>query len=172
MDRTHMAAVAEAYSTISDKIRALNAAGYARAEIAYFLGKRYQHVRNVLIAPPPKGSPFAPSPALTDPSGSPRGGVSESPQEPFKVEGTIALLRLPVTESGALQLPPETLVALGLRPSGLAIAELDGDRLVVFSVGESIRRVQALVRDLVPGDHSLVDGLIADRRAEASRDDG
>jgi len=37
-------------ATVSDKIRALNEAGYSRAEIAKLLGKRYQHVRNVLEA--------------------------------------------------------------------------------------------------------------------------
>lgn len=34
--------------SISDKIRELNDMGIARAEIAKLLGKRYQHVRNVL----------------------------------------------------------------------------------------------------------------------------
>lgn len=37
--------------TTSAKIRGLNAAGFSRSEIAKFLGKRYQHVRNVLITP-------------------------------------------------------------------------------------------------------------------------
>ena len=35
-------------ATVADKIRALDAAGHPRAEIARLLGKRYQHVRNVL----------------------------------------------------------------------------------------------------------------------------
>lgn len=35
---------------ISDKIRALNDFGVPRAQIAKVLGKRYQHVRNVLMA--------------------------------------------------------------------------------------------------------------------------
>ncbi len=34
--------------SVSDKIRALDALGVPRAEIARLLGKRYQHVRNVL----------------------------------------------------------------------------------------------------------------------------
>ena len=37
-------------ASVSDKIRALAAAGYSRADIARMLGKRYQHVRNVLEA--------------------------------------------------------------------------------------------------------------------------
>ena len=37
--------------TISAKIRYLDAQGFSRSEIAKSLGKRYQHVRNVLITP-------------------------------------------------------------------------------------------------------------------------
>lgn len=47
--RTEMASAVEGLETKSDKIRALNKAGYARARIAEFLGIRYQHVRNVLV---------------------------------------------------------------------------------------------------------------------------
>lgn len=38
----------EKISTVSDKIRKLNELGFARADIGRMLGKRYQHVRNVL----------------------------------------------------------------------------------------------------------------------------
>jgi len=47
--RTEMAKVVEGLETKSDKIRALNKAGYERARIAEFLDIRYQHVRNVLV---------------------------------------------------------------------------------------------------------------------------
>lgn len=36
-------------STVSGKIRALDKMGYTRSQIADMLGKRYQHVRNVLV---------------------------------------------------------------------------------------------------------------------------
>jgi hypothetical protein len=163
-DADRMAAIANAYATTSDKIRALDAAGYSRADIARFLGKLYQHVRNVLVAGPPKGSPFAPAePAAT--------GFEETPAEPYTVDAGIAILRLPLSDGGAVQLPPMALAALGLQPGGVAIAELHGDHLVLFSTQESIRRVQAMVRDLIPGRHSLADSLIADRRQEVE-DDG
>jgi hypothetical protein len=38
------------FKTTSDKIRYLNSKGYTRMQIAKLLGKRYQHVRNVLVA--------------------------------------------------------------------------------------------------------------------------
>lgn len=41
----------EALQTVSAKIRYLDGEGYSRSEIAKALGKRYQHVRNVLITP-------------------------------------------------------------------------------------------------------------------------
>lgn len=41
-------------TTKADKIRALDAAGFSRTEIAQFLNIRYQHVRNTLVAGPPK----------------------------------------------------------------------------------------------------------------------
>src|SRR5215472_7553982 len=43
-----LAAIAGQHATVANKIRALSTAGVARADIARFLGKRYQHVRNVL----------------------------------------------------------------------------------------------------------------------------
>ena len=36
---------------VSQNIRFLNSLGYTRSEIAKMTGKRYQHVRNVLITP-------------------------------------------------------------------------------------------------------------------------
>ncbi|MGN6094227.1 MAG: GIY-YIG nuclease family protein [Luteibacter jiangsuensis] len=43
--------VVEGLATKAEKIRALHGAGFGRAEIARFLGIRYQHVRNTLINP-------------------------------------------------------------------------------------------------------------------------
>lgn len=44
-------------TTVSSRIRALDAAGYTRSQIAKFLNKRYQHVRNVLVTPIKVGTP-------------------------------------------------------------------------------------------------------------------
>ncbi|WP_447763393.1 GIY-YIG nuclease family protein [Sphingopyxis panaciterrae] len=44
--------IVEGLTTKADKIRALDRAGFARAEIARFLGIRYQHVRGTLIRHP------------------------------------------------------------------------------------------------------------------------
>src|SRR6185437_2175833 len=186
---------------VADKIRALAAAGYPRADIARFLGKRYQHVRNVLqddaqtgaqtgaqIGAQTGGQIGAPAGvrAVAQTGGQTGGGYvigradlsglrephgfEEAPAEPYAVDAGVALLRLPVRDDGAMTLPAMALQALGLRPGGVALAELDGERLTIFSVQESVRRIQAMARDLVEGDHSLADGLIAERREEAARE--
>ena len=41
----------DACDTTSARIRLLNAHGFSRGDIARIVGKRYQHVRNVLITP-------------------------------------------------------------------------------------------------------------------------
>lgn len=50
MDKLQMDAVTSTLGTKSAKIRALNALGVTRADISRYLGIRYQHVRNVLVA--------------------------------------------------------------------------------------------------------------------------
>jgi len=68
-------------TTKSDKIRKLASLGASRSEIASYLNIRYQHVRNVLIAP-------APSRGRVDQSASPsevRGGAGVS-VEPLSID--------------------------------------------------------------------------------------
>jgi hypothetical protein len=164
-DTGRLAKIAAPHATVSDKIRALAGAGVPRADIARFLGKRYQHVRNVLEGDAQSGSGgyvlgradlSGTRPAAT--------GVEEA-AEPYVMDAGVAVLRLPVRDDGSVVLPSMALAALGLRPGGVAIAELEGDKLTVFSVSESIKRVQAMVRDLLPGGRSLVDEFIAERPA-------
>ena len=46
----------------------------------------------------------------------------------------------------------------------------DGGRLVLVPIAEAVRRARGMFKDLVRG-RSLVDELIADRRAEAAKED-
>jgi hypothetical protein len=164
-----LARIAAPHATVADKIRALAGAGVPRAEIARFLGKRYQHVRNVLEDDAQNRGGYVLGRA--DVSGVRPPGLEEAAAEPYAVDAGVAVLRLPVGKDGAVALPPMALQALGLKPGAVAIAELEADRLVIFSVAESVRRVQAMVRELIPGNHSLADALIAERRAESARDE-
>jgi hypothetical protein len=169
-----LARIAEPHATVAGKIRALAGAGVTRADIARFLGKRYQHVRNVLEDDAQSGgSGYVVGRAdvsAVRPEHPP--GLEEAAAEPYAIDAGVAVLRVPVRADGALALPPMALQALGLRPGAVAVAELEADRVVIFSVDESVRRMQAMVRDLIPGDHSLAESLMAERRAEAARDEG
>lgn len=71
-ERRKMSEIAAGLPTKSAKIRALDDAGYSRSEIANFLGIRYQHVRNVLVAPKPKRERGLSEPAAPWTAGRPR----------------------------------------------------------------------------------------------------
>ena len=158
-----MTQIVEPFTTVSDKIRALDAAGAPRAEIARFLGKRYQHVRNVLVEGPPKPRYTVGRVEFSD--------VREAPALTFSMDANTSMFRLPIAQDGTVQLPASVLETLGLKPGGIAIAELQADRLTMLSVGESIRRVQQMARELIPNRTGLVDELIADRRREAAAEE-
>lgn len=155
---THrMREVIRGLETVSDKIRALDAAGFARADIARFLDKRYQHVRNVLVAARP---------------------AKEVPQRPDSLRADVAEVaaqprlkaRLQIGAGGRIVIPAEMREAMGVAEGdGLLARVVDGE-LQLLSQDAAIRKVQALVRQHVPPGVSLADELIAERRAEASGD--
>jgi hypothetical protein len=67
---------------------------------------------------------------------------------------------------------PSTLKEMGWRPEGVIIAEAERDRIVLLSTRASVKRVQEMVRELLPERGSLAQDLIADRRREAAPEDG
>jgi len=173
LDNDKMAEVVRPFSSVADKIRALDRAGVARADIARFLGKRYQHVRNVLVELGPRPSPGDATPPRTAYTVGrvDFGGVEEEAAPPFVDDRATAMFRLAFDQNGAVQLPPLVEQALGFHRGGVIIAELQADRLVLLSSRAATRRVQDMVRDLNLGGGSLVDELIADRRREAAAED-
>ena len=140
-------------ASVSDNIRALAAAGYSRADIARILNKRYQHVRNVLEAEKLKGV----KPAI----------IPSAANSPPLSSGT-GIYRLALGLNGEIVLPETVEMALGLVRGGVAIAEFDGESLVIMSSSAALRRAQDFVRSLgVPQGVSLADELIVDRRRDA-----
>lgn len=138
--------------TVAAKIRALAAAGYPRAEIARMLGKRYQHVRNVLEEP------------AKAPQGMAEGDVG------LFVHDRPKTYRLEA-RNGAVTLPLEVFEALGASPNGVIIAELGEETFTMISTMEGIRRIQAWVRTLPSSDKLASEQLIEERRREAALDD-
>ena len=152
-------ALLQGHRTVAGKIRALAAAGYPRAEIARMLGKRYQHVRNVLEEPG-------------------KAKTSDRPTAPGIAEGDVGFFvhdepktyRLEA-RNGAVTLPPEVFEALGASPNGVIIAELGQETFTMISTMEGIRRIQAWARTLPPSDKLASEELIEERRREAALDD-
>ena len=73
---------------------------------------------------------------------------------------------------GRLVIPAPMRTALGMKEGDKLLVRLEGNELRIYTYQEAMRRAQELVRSFVPADVSLVDELIADRRAEAARDLG
>ncbi|HEY8574359.1 AbrB/MazE/SpoVT family DNA-binding domain-containing protein [Phenylobacterium sp.] len=165
MDNFSAAAIVASDLTISDKIRALAAAGYPRADIARLLGKRYQHVRNVLEADKlSRGEE-----AVT--------GFAE-PQRPFRgplVERDVqdrgrGAYRLVVRDDGSVVLPPAVREAFGIQGRGAVLARLEGDEFKLISTATAWRRIDERLAPYKWKEGALAsDELIADRRAEAAR---
>jgi bifunctional DNA-binding transcriptional regulator/antitoxin component of YhaV-PrlF toxin-antitoxin module len=132
--------------TKSAKIRALAKAGYARADIARFLGIRYQHVRNVVLAVQEQPARF-----------------EHAPEERLREWVKIA-------PDGRVVLPVEFRRRLGVENGGDVQCAWEGGRLYIRSKEQVIRDVQAMVAPYLKGTRSLVDELIAERRAEAAKE--
>lgn len=147
-------------TTVAARIRALDAAGYPRAEIARILGKRYQHVRNVLEEPGAR-----PSPGVAERQRAFEGAPA---REPTRVGNQF---RLNVEADGSVRLPKVVLEAFGLSPGRIVVAALDGDEFTLVAPRESARRAQAGIPPWREGEPLWSEELIAERRREAARDD-
>ena len=137
--------------TVSNKIRALDVAGYPRAEIARLLNKRYQHVRNVLEADRLKAAP------------SPR-GFGESAPPRFEGEHAAQDGRLMLRADGSLMLPRAVVEAWGLAPGDVLMGRLQGEAFELVTARVSAARARDMVRALVSPGPSLSEELLADRR--------
>jgi hypothetical protein len=69
-------------------------------------------------------------------------------------------------------MPPELLAALQASPGSVVIAEMQPDGVKLFSNSAAWDRVRAMVKEFgLDPSRDLVAELIAERRAEAARDD-
>lgn len=74
-----------------------------------------------------------------------------------------------MSEGGRVVVPAEIRKALGIEDGDIVLWELGDGEARLRTRREHMRRAQALVRRHVPPDVSLVDELLAERRAEAAR---
>jgi len=163
MDSLGIARIVGSGDSVANKIRALAAGEVPRAEIARLLGKRYQHVRNVLEG---------------DRQSAPSQGVSEAEVPPFRHQATHepevrggGVSRMELSDDGWLKLPPDLIAAWNLKAGSVLMGRLEGETFELITGATSMRRVKALVRQFLPeGGPSLADELIADRRREVERE--
>lgn len=72
--------------------------------------------------------------------------------------------------SGRLVIPREARELLELEPGGSVHLRLVPEGLLISTRARALARAQALVSQFVPEGRSLVDELIAERRAEAAKE--
>jgi AbrB family looped-hinge helix DNA binding protein len=145
-------------NTKSEKIRALNDAGFERSDIARFLDIRYQHVRNVLVAKRPASRSAVPMRAPSAPS------VTE--------ETSKSKAKIQIGAGGRIVIPAEMRAAMGVAEGDMVIARVIDGEFRLLSQQAALRRAQRLVRQFVPSGVNLVDQLLEDRRAEAKKETG
>lgn len=136
-------------ATKSAKIRKLAGEGAARADIARFLGIRYQHVRNVLVHEEGRG-------------GTEVAAIRQGPEK--------ASAKIRVGPNGSVSLPPALREALAIGEGDVLFASAANDgELHLLTLPAAIRQAQAIVRKFVPEGASLVDELLEDRRREVEK---
>lgn len=156
MTDSDLRAAVDHLPTTSAKIRALAERGVARAEIARALSIRYQHVRNVLEREKTREA---------------AGGMAEPPQRAL-VHDNMPSVKVRLGPDGRVVVPAPIRDALGLKEGDVLFARLEGGEIKLLTPQSAMMRAQAIVRQFVPADVSLVDELIADRRREAAQEIG
>ena len=167
LDLARMKQLTEGLATKSDKIRVLSDHGYSRGDIARFLGIRYQHVRNVLVAASPKKAAPGRAPGFEEAPVPYLGPPMAAPAAP---EGIRHRLSLKVDAGGRVLIPAAVREAMQIGEDDTVLAWLEDGGLHLVSPEVARRQAQALARKLLGGAGSLADELIAERRAEAERE--
>ncbi len=78
---------------------------------------------------------------------------------------------IPVAENGRMNLPADIRRRLGLKGAGRITIEEFEDHLEIRSFEQRMKRVQELMKPYLQPGRSVVDELIAERRAENARDE-
>jgi AbrB family looped-hinge helix DNA binding protein len=146
--RADMQRLVSGLDVTADKIRKLGAAGYERSAIARFLGVRYQHVRNVLVAAQQKSQGFRDSAA----------------DQPARQEWA------PVGLDGRVVIPASYRKLLGIEAGGHVLLLLEDGEVRLVGRDAALRRAQQLVARYVPTGTHLSDELIRDRQADVTRE--
>ncbi len=167
LDRQRMDAITAGLpDNKSEKIRHLAAAGCMRADIARYLGIRYQFVYNVLSASRVRAWQRPQQPVRRAAGVTPAADDDETSPEPPSSKWLWTVLG----KGGRIELPRAFLEAMGAEEGDQVQLALDGDVVRVLSRTTALRELQEEVKRYVPEGVSLVDELLNERRAEAARE--
>lgn len=75
-----------------------------------------------------------------------------------------------VNDQGRVTIPAQLRRELGIEPGSSIIAYVDDGRLILEPRAHLVARIQRVAQESRTGDGSVVDELIAERRAEESRE--
>lgn len=81
------------------------------------------------------------------------------------------MINMKMSDGGRVVIPAEIRQSLGLKEGDTVLWELRGGEAVLTTRLAQMREAQAMVRQYVAAGVSLVDELIADRRAENAQDE-
>jgi bifunctional DNA-binding transcriptional regulator/antitoxin component of YhaV-PrlF toxin-antitoxin module len=99
----------------------------------------------------------------------------QEPMEPDMTSSDQPHAKIRVSADGSIVVPTTLSEALGLKEGNVIFAQVQDGEIHLLTPTAAARRAQAIVRQFVPEDVSLVDELIEDRRreveAEAREDD-
>lgn len=149
--------VTDSLVTKSDKIRALARQGATTAEIARYLGIRYQHARNVLVRNGMHTLSNA-APAAT-----------HAHSEATTGDPSIADARwMAMDAAGRIQIPDELARLAGIAGGEPVYVSASDGRIEILSRRGALRRAHEIAARFVPDGASLVDDLLAERRREGA----
>ncbi len=82
------------------------------------------------------------------------------------------MLQMKMSDGGRVVIPAEIRQSLGLKEGDPVLFELRDGEVLITTKKARLKRARAIFRKYVPADApSIVDDLIAERRAEAAQDD-
>ncbi len=153
--------------TKSEKIRTLGRKGVPTADIARFLGIRYQHARNVLVDAGVHGGGMAEDLPVPEMKMMPPLETANTRQVPWDW----GFAWLEVGPDGTVKLSQKLMVAAGIKPGSTVHVCYANDCLEVMTEESALRRAQALAASVKQEGESVVDEFLRERREEAKRVD-
>lgn len=138
MNRDEMERLTAEAESLSEKIRILHDARVTRTEIATFLGRRYQHVYNVIKDYEARRAGSAP-PATAAAAG---------------------VLSLTLGRDGSLRLPADWIESEGLKAGDVIICRTEDRGLLIMSRAAATEALRDLTRKHMPAEAALLDALL------------